>query len=131
MLARCRSLLLLVVLVLSPPLGWIMERPSHNGSKCNGMCCPKGSNALAARTTQQEAQTYDTFCRRGVVKHWSICLTKSNQVADYGVLAPLRPATLSAESFRTELAESRGIFLQELAPPLAGFASIPFQPPRT
>jgi len=131
MLARCKILFLLLALALSSPLGWIMEGPSHSGSKCNGMCCPKGSHSQAVRLAQQGRQRDDASCRRGPVKHWSMCLTRSNQAADYVVVAPLRPATLSAESFVTELVESRDVFLYELGLPLAGFAPLPFQPPRS
>src|SRR5882724_1946182 len=97
MLARCKILFLLLALTLSSPLGWIMEGPSHSGSKCNGMCCPKGSHSQAVRLAQQERQQDDASCRRGPVKHWSMCLTRSNQAADYVVVAPLAGYALSRE----------------------------------
>lgn len=130
MLFRCQGALLIVALAVSPLLGWFMQGSGHNGSKCNGTCCPKQAHALAVRLASHQTRDNEASCRRGAAQHWSICLTKSSQAVDYEVVAPLRPATLTTESLAAELEESRGILLRELRPPLAGFVPIPFEPPR-
>ena len=131
MLRRCQSVMLLVALAVSSPLGWIGEQAGGRHAKCDGVCCPKRPRTLPGQTANRKAQGEDALCRRGAAGHWSICLTKSSQAGDFGVVAPLRPATLAKTVPKLDLQASHWSGPQEQDSPLSGFVRLPFQPPRS
>jgi len=135
---RWQSLLLAIVLVVTPVA--LLARPSaHGKAKGSGMCCRPHARhvvdpvpAAPSRTTTNSASHGEEMsCERGAVGHLAMCIVPSNTEMDYGVVAPLPPAILSAGMpmagpilFREALAQMSGFSL-------VGFLPLPFEPPRS
>jgi hypothetical protein len=130
MLRRCQSVLLMLLLAVSSPVGWLGER-ANSHAKCDGTCCPKRPRAETAQGAKPSAPGETAFCLRGTAAHWSICLTKSSQAGEFGVVAPLRPATLLQEDAMPELQALHFVAVTQADSPCSGFMRPPFQPPRS
>src|SRR6266851_5193915 len=135
---RCQSFLLALMLGVTPVA--LLARPSaHGKAKCSGVCCrPRVRHVIdplppsPSRTeTNGASHGEEMSCERGAAAHLAMCMVPSNTEMDYGVVAPLPPAILSAGMpmagpilFREALAQMSGF-------PLVGFLPLPFEPPRS
>src|SRR5215470_520124 len=130
MLRRCQAVLLMLMLAVSSPIGWL-GKSGRGHTKCNGTCCVKRLHPSLAQAAKVGLPGGDSICRRGTAGHLSVCLTKSHQATDLDVVAPLRPATLRQDGAMPDLNVSRLTTDETARTPQAGFVCPPFQPPRS
>src|SRR6266404_6029665 len=92
--ARCQSLLLAIVLVVTPAA--LLARPAtHGQAKCTGMCCrprvrhtPDPVTAAPLKAATASASHRERMpCEKGTAVHLAMCLVPSNGGIDYGTVA--------------------------------------------
>jgi len=131
MLARLPTALLLFALVATPP-DVVTRISAKTNDACHGMCCPaRGAQSAADQHQPRASHERGTSCPLGIAGHFAICVGKSKQKVVYEIVAPLRPAMLSAhpavagpQSYSQD-SPLRERFL------LAGYFPLPFEPPRS
>ena len=131
---RRAQAILVIVALLATPLALLARANDSGMPDCNGMCClPHGSHHSPPRNPSQAPQQEEMACHHGAAGHMMECSMKSGQHRmDYGLLAPLPPATSSAFVSLDVPKVSRTANSQFPAANLAaGFLTSPFQPPRS
>lgn len=129
-LIRGEALLLAVLVVATPLL--LMARPSFGThSKCNGMCC-RAQRSHSATTLAGPRSSLDAklSCPRGTAAHITMCMVPSGPQDRPGVLAPLPPAILAEQDAMDGPRLIDQDCRQDSQLARAGFAPIPFEPPR-
>jgi hypothetical protein len=131
---RRAQAILVIVALLATPLALLARANDSGMPDCNGMCClPHGSHHSPARNPSPAPQQEEMACHHGAVGHMMECSMKSGQHRmDYGLLAPLPPATSSAfvslDAPKLSRLPNSRFPAANLA---AGFLANPFQPPRS
>jgi hypothetical protein len=124
-------MVLALALVLTPLA--LLARPSlHSSSKCNGICCPiqkSHHNPAASAAKQSDAES--AHCHRGIVAQIGMCIAPPGSNEDRIALAPLPPAILLEINAMARTQFEEASWLAGFDSVRAGFASLPFQPPRT
>ena len=123
---------LLALLLMATPLA-LLARPSLRvSSKCNGMCCqPRKSRSATPALPSSPAAGARTECHRGTAVHLAMCLMPTSPVADRVAIEPLPPAILMEQETRSRPPLIADVFWTYPQVLLEGFASLPFEPPRS
>jgi hypothetical protein len=131
---RRAQAVLVIVALLATPLALLARASDPGMPDCNGMCClPHGSHHSPVRHSSPAPQQEAMACHHGAVGHMMECSMKSGQHRmDYGLLAPMPPATSSA-FVELDAPEISRPFYSQFPPAhlAAGFLANPFQPPRS
>jgi hypothetical protein len=131
MLLRLQTVLLLVALLATPP-DLVTRVSAKTKDQCHGICpSSRGPQATAKPHATKTSSHAASDCPNGLAGHYAICLVKSKHKIVYEIVAPLRPAVLSAPA---TLAAPQLSAQSSPAPNdfiLPGFLPVLFQPPRS
>jgi hypothetical protein len=131
MLARLQTVFLLLALLATPP-DLVTRVSALSKDDCHGICCPSRAGHVAPEQNHARSSGHGAkICPNGLAGHYAICLVKSKQKIVYEIVAPLRPAVLSAPpciagaQLSAQALPARAKFM------FPGFLPAPFQPPRS
>ena len=122
---RRAQAILVVIALLAAPLALLARSSDGSMSGCAGMCCPT-HGPHAARVLHEKM-----LCHHGEAGHVFECtMTPGHHGFDYGLIAPIAPATPSAIAFIGAPDVNRAITGQFREVATSGFLPTPLLPPR-
>jgi|SRR5215469_18882670 len=132
---RVHAILAIVALLAAP---WALVARSFAApmADCNGYCClPHGSQSHSQHSHPQRPSkklASDAMqCHHGSQDQMLPCSMRSgNAVPDYGLAAPIVPATPSAQETLAPPESARSAVVTAPTAASSGFLARPFQPPR-
>lgn len=129
---RRAQAILVIAALLATPLALLARAASGDSDGCNRICClSRGAHSAHSHHAVNSTMAEGSFCHRaGAHQNCGCSMKAGQQTVDYGFLAPIVPALLSAVfSVAVPRASLEG-FVPRSFSPSTGFLSAPFEPPR-
>ena len=130
-LISCEALFLVLIMVAAPLV--LLGNPLLNShSKCNGICCrQQKSHSVPTLPDSRPGREAKLNCQRGIAAHIAMCIAPSGPHDQQSVFAPLPPAVLAEPEAIDGAQRIAEVRLPDSYFARAGFASTPFEPPRS